>query len=185
MFETLKKNILILKKLLPYLVNKDKKFKERLFLAILFIFTAMLLNLSLPLTLKYIITQLGEQISPYYDIVLILICYGTVWTLSKVMLSLRDLCMFRVMERGIRRLSFRLMQHLNQLPMSFHTGRKTGAITNTLERARYAFPTVFWGLIFFLVPSLVHSCCAKFEFGLPAIFVLLANSFSSAILCCY
>ena len=64
--------------------------------------------------------------------------------------------MVKPLERCIRLFCAKLFDHLHSLPMKFHLDRKTGAITNALERAQNGFPEVFWGLFFFIIPTIIE-----------------------------
>ena len=85
--------------------------------------------------------------------------------------------MVRPLEKCIRLFCSKLFDHLHSLPMKFHLDRKTGAITNALERAQHGFPDVFWGLFLFIIPTIIELFLAAtilcYFYGMIYGFILL------------
>jgi len=86
----------------------------------------------------------------------LLIAYGVFWTLSKTMDQVRLIIFNRVVERGIRLLLLKLFDHLNQLSLDFHERRKTGVIVSIIDRVRYSFEVLVWGVLFFIFPTIIE-----------------------------
>lgn len=151
------KNLKIIRDIFPFLWTKQEKIR-RLFLAAFgLIFISIALDLSIPLILKEVVSKLSSPDKGMtYQLSLLLVAYGIIWTLSQTIQQLRQIIMVRPLERCIRLFCSQLFDHLHSLPMKFHLDRKTGAITNALERAQHGFPDVFWGLFLFIIPTLIE-----------------------------
>ncbi|MBS0271691.1 MAG: ABC transporter ATP-binding protein/permease [Proteobacteria bacterium] len=151
------KNLKIIRDLFPFLWTKQEKIRILFLVAFSLIFFSIALDLSIPLILKKIVSQLASrEKSMTYQLSLLLVAYGIIWTLSQATQQIRQIIMVKPLERCIRLFCGKLFDHLHTLPMKFHLDRKTGAITNALERAQYGFPDVFWGLFLFVIPTLIE-----------------------------
>ncbi|MBX9621536.1 MAG: ATP-binding cassette domain-containing protein [Alphaproteobacteria bacterium] len=121
------------------------------------IFISIGLDLSIPLVLKEVVSCLAiPNKSMTYQLSLLLVAYGVIWTLSQVIQNVRQVIMVRPLEGCIRLFCSKFFDHLHSLPMTFHMDRKTGSLTNALERAQHGFPDVFWGLFLFIIPIMIE-----------------------------
>lgn len=94
--------------------------------------------------------------SVVYIAELLLVAYGALWTLAKMIEQLRLLAMNRVVERDIRLLTLDIFDNLTKLSLRYHSDRKTGAIISAVDRAQYACPGLIWGVTFFIIPTLLE-----------------------------
>ena len=53
----------------------------------------------------------------------------------------------------MRLLSLSFFDHVLSLSQRFHTERRTGALTNAIDRAQHGYDNIFWGLTLFLIPT--------------------------------
>ncbi|MEI6188311.1 MAG: ATP-binding cassette domain-containing protein [Alphaproteobacteria bacterium] len=151
------RNYDIIKFILPFLWTRQEKIRSLFLISFLLIFISIGLNLSIPLVLKEIVFRLSApEKSMTYQLSILLMAYGSIWILSHTIQQVRQIIMVRPLERCIRRFCSNLFEHLHSLPMKFHLDRKTGAITNALERAQNAFPDVFWALFLFIIPTIIE-----------------------------
>ncbi|OJW52756.1 MAG: hypothetical protein BGO67_04715 [Alphaproteobacteria bacterium 41-28] len=151
------KNLKIIKDIFPFLWTKQEKIRRLFLIAFGLIFISIGLDLSIPIVLKEVVSKLSApDKSMTYQLCLLLVAYGIIWTSSQTILQVRQIIMVRPLERCIRLFCSKLFDHLHSLPMKFHLDRKTGAITNALERAQRGFPDVFWGLFLFIVPTIIE-----------------------------
>lgn len=156
------KNLRFLREIFPLLWAKEEKIRNLFLLSFGLIFIAICLDLSIPIVLKELVSRLSmPKKSMTYQLSLLLVAYGVIWMLSQTIQNVRQIIMARPLERCIRLFCSQLFNHLLSLPMKFHLDRKTGAITNALERAQYGFPDVFWGLFLFVIPTLIELCLAS------------------------
>lgn len=115
------------------------------------------LNISIPLVLKKIVSSISDNNAVIQEqVFLLLLAYGFLWTFSRITSSLREIITFRTAELSVRLLCLRVFDHLHSLSLNFHLGRQAGAITTAIDRAQRAFPIVFWGFIFFIIPTTIE-----------------------------
>lgn len=151
------KNLKIIKDILPFIWAKGEKIRKLFLISFGLIFILIGLNLSIPLVLKEAVVRLSSSDrSMTYELTLLLVAYGIIWTLSQTIQQVRQIIMVRPLESCIQLFCIALFDHLHSLPMKFHLNRKTGAITNALERAQNGFPNVFLGLFIFVIPTLIE-----------------------------
>jgi ABC-type transport system involved in Fe-S cluster assembly fused permease/ATPase subunit len=155
------KNLKILQEIFPSLCSKEEKVCNQFLLSFGLIVISIGLALSVPLVLKEVVFHLYSPAkSMTYQLSLLLIAYGVIWTLSQTIQQVRHIIMVRPLERCIRLFCSKLFDHLHSLPMKFHVDRKTGAITNALERAQHGLSDLFWGLFLFIIPTIIELCLA-------------------------
>lgn len=155
------KNLRFLKEIFPLLWAKEEKIRSLFLLSFGLVFVSIILDLSIPIVLKEVVSKLSTPgRSMTYQLSLLLVAYGVIWMLSQTIQNVRQIIMVKPLERCIRLFCSHLFNHLHSLPMKFHLDRKTGAITNSLERAQHGFPDVFWGLFLFVIPTLIELCLA-------------------------
>ena len=151
------KNLKIIRDIFPFLWTKQEKIRSLFLIAFGLIFISIALDLSIPLILKEVVSKLSSPDKGMtYQLTLLLVAYGIIWTLSQTVQQVRQIIMVRPLERCIRLFCSQLFSHLHSLPMKFHLDRKTGATTNALERAQNGFPDVFWGLFLFIIPTIIE-----------------------------
>lgn len=151
------KSFRTIKDIFPFLWTKQEKIRSLFLISFALIFISIAFDLSIPIVLKEVVSRLSSpDKSMNYQLTLLLVAYGIIWTLSQTIQQLRQIIMVRPFERCIRLFCSKLFDHLHSLPMKFHLDRKTGAITNALERAQNGFPDVFWGLFLFVIPTIVE-----------------------------
>lgn len=151
------KNLTIIKDLIPFLWVREEKIRSLFLFAFGLIFISIALDLSIPLVLKEVVSCLSiPDKSMTYQLSLLLVAYGIIWTLSQVVQNVRHIIMVRPMESCIRLFCSKFFDHLHALPMTFHLDRKTGALANALERAHHGFPDIFWGLFLFVIPTIIE-----------------------------
>ena len=183
------KNLSILRQLFPYFWVRDWAIRMRIVACLVLTLAMIALNVSIPLILKNIINILSFNVALSVSVLpLILIAYGVAWILSRIVNELREMVLFRAMERSISGMSIALFEHLHALSMSFHLDRKTGSITNAIERIHKAFPDIIWSLII-MVPTVIEILVAMailwylygVEYGLILLIILVASFIFSAV----
>lgn len=149
--------------LIPYIWMHNRNIRFRIILSLLLAVVMIALNLSIPYIFKLIIDNLElSHTASFKFISLILLGYGFCWLSSQIISHLRELLIFKVLERGMRLLSLNVLDHLLSLSMNFHVNRKTGTITNYFDRAHSGFDNIFWGLISFLIPTILEMLIVVF-----------------------
>jgi ABC-type transport system involved in Fe-S cluster assembly fused permease/ATPase subunit len=173
------KNLKLIKNILPFLRTDEKKIHKFFLVSFGLILISICLNLSIPVVLKETVFRLSSSgRSMTYDLMLLLISYGIIWTLSQTIQQLRQIIMVRPLESSIQIFCSKLFDHLHSLPMKFHLERKTGAITNALDRAQNALPNIFLGLFLFIIPTIIELFLAAmilyYYYGYVYIFILFS-----------
>lgn len=180
----------VLKKLAPYLWSSDWNIRLRVIASLFFVMINMVLDLSIPLILKFIVSALSQAIqTPLFTVQLLLLAYGILWICNQCTLVLRELVVFRSIERGIRKLSIQLFDHFHSLSLRFHLDRKTGAITGAIEKAQDGFPDIFWGIFLIIGPTILEILVAIIilwnlygaQYGLILFFILVTYTLFSII----
>lgn len=179
----------IILKLLPFLWGDSWKVRIPLLFAVILVFCNIGLSISIPLIMSYLIKLLTPPISSTAQTVLILLSYGIIWTLSQFTNQMREIILFRPMEHSISLLSMKIFDHLHKLSLRFHVGRKTGMITNSIERAQKALPNIIWGIFLFLIPTVLEISLAiiilwriyPFMYGTSLLVILLSYIFFSIV----
>ncbi len=152
----------VLTNLLPYL----SEFKTRVLLALLFLALAKLANIGLPFLIKSIVDQLsdpdstsnlgslsGAELWVLAPIGLVLV-YGALRLANVLFGEIRDTLFGRVTERAMRRIGYRVFQHLHKLDLDFHLNRKTGGLSRDIERGTSGINFLMRFLVFNIVPTI-------------------------------
>ena len=146
----------IFKYILSLLLKQEWQLKVKLLIAILCTATAITLDIFLPITLKQIVAFGDMKSKGEIYFLILLISYCIMWVINRIIFSVREIFIVRVVERSVRNLSHDFFTHLYNLPMSFHVNKKIGDITNIIEKASSALPTIIYGLLFFLIPTIIE-----------------------------
>lgn len=150
-------HIHLLKTLWPFLWSTERGIRSRFLGAFFIILFSTALSITVPLVFKEAIENLNfTQTRNEIWVFLIIAVYGLIWTLTRLSINLREVLMFRVMEKGVARLSARIFEHLHSLSYDFHIKRKTGEIASAIEKAQHAFPAILWPLFFVIIPTLLE-----------------------------
>ena len=166
----------------PFLWTTQERIRSLFLISIFLVSITICFNISIPLILKEVVSQLSNPSTDNitYQLALLLLAYGIIWTLSQMSEHIRQLIMIRPIERGIRLFCSRLFDHLHSLPMQYHLDKKTGSITSALERARQGFPDIFWSLFLLIIPTIIELFLATliltYLYGIKYGFALLTIS---------
>lgn len=146
----------LIRKLLPYLWSNSWQFRLLLFLSLACVGISSILSIVVPLIFKKIIATFSLDNTINSTVFYLLLSYGLFWTLRHTTAALKTIALLRVVERGRRAMSLDVFDHLFNLSLRFHLERRTGAITNIVERAYDAFDNVFWGILLFMIPIILE-----------------------------
>lgn len=139
-----------------YLVDQSFGIKFKWAVAFGSILASITLGLSVPLILKELVEIFTTEAPALNLISLLAILYGLGWALNQSMINLRGILMWPVGERAVKELCLDIFSHLINLPTDFHINRKTGVITSSIEKVQNNLIDVFWGLLFFILPTSVE-----------------------------
>ena len=147
--------------LLPYLWE----YRWRVGLALAFLATAKVANVSVPLVMKGIVDDLDPKLAVVAVPVALLAIYGILRFSTTLFAELRDVVFVRVIQRAIRRVALSVFRHLHGLSLRFHLDRQTGGMTRDIERGTRGISSLLSYMIFSILPVIL-------EFGLVAAVLL-------------
>jgi ATP-binding cassette subfamily B protein len=154
----------VIRSLLPYLWE----FRWRVALALVFLVTAKLANIGVPLLLKEIVDSLDKTKAVLAVPIALLVGYGLLRLSSTLFGELRDIVFVKVTQRAMRRIALSVFRHLHSLSLRFHLERQTGGVTRDIERGTRGISTMLSFMLFSVIPILLE---------MTLVTVLLAKKF--------
>lgn len=145
-----KKNFFCL--LLPYLWSKDLEIRSRVIWSLLCLIIAKIISLAIPITYKYAIDNLTNNLTTIIFSGMLL-AYGGTRIFSVIFAELRDGIFARVGQRAARQVALKVFDHMHTLSLSFHINRKTGGISRSIERGAKGIETILRFSIFNIIPT--------------------------------
>ncbi len=133
----------------------DKQMQLRLVAGGILVLISSLLRMVMPWLLKFVVDSFYNP-SMAKLLFWVFISYGILWTISQIIINLRQIFVYRPFERGIHKFSLKIFQKLLDLPISYHINNATGSIMNYIERAQAAIPNVLFGLLFVILPIVIE-----------------------------
>ena len=120
--------------LIPYLWE----YKGRVLLALLFLLSAKLANVGVPLIMKEIVDALSIPLKDPRAILVLpaaaLISYGLLRMCTTLFTELREFVFSKVTQSAVRKIALQVFRHLHSLSLRFHLERQTGGMTRDIER---------------------------------------------------
>jgi ABC-type transport system involved in Fe-S cluster assembly fused permease/ATPase subunit len=142
---------------LPFFWGKDKKVKTLIVLSIAFGLITVVLNLCVPISLRYILNLLSASTQqPTVIAFTIIASYGLIWTFAQLTQTLRFVLLFKPLNRASRVLVRTYFQHVLSLPLGFHLNRKTGALIGIIDQAQNSLPLLINALMWQILPLLLE-----------------------------
>ncbi len=142
----------VVRSLIPYLWD----FRGRVALAVIFLVTAKLANIGVPLLLKEIIDSLDKSKAVLVVPLALLAGYGLLRLSSTLFGELRDIVFVKVTQRAMRRIALSVFRHLHALSLRFHLDRQTGGVTRDIERGTRGVSTLMSFMLFSMIPILLE-----------------------------
>ncbi len=139
-------------RLLPYLWAH----RYRVGVALVFLVVARLANVTVPLTLKYIVERLDN-----FDLLLViplglLVAYGLLRFSAILFNELRNIVFTRAGIHIIRHISMVVFAHLHNLSLGFHLDRKTGGLSRDIDRGNMAITNFLRMIVFNIIPVVIE-----------------------------
>jgi ATP-binding cassette subfamily B protein len=138
--------------LLPFLWE----YKARVVVALLFLVSAKVANLGVPLLMKGIVDDLTPTQQVLAVPFLLLIAYGVLRFANTLFAELRDMVFVRVAQRAVRRVALNVFRHLHSLSLRFHLNRQTGGMTRDIERGTRGISTLLTFMLFSILPVILE-----------------------------
>jgi ATP-binding cassette subfamily B protein len=142
----------VMRRLAPYLWE----FKGRVLLALAFLISAKLANITVPIVMKRIVDGLSTEHALLAVPVALLVAYGALRLSSTVFNELRDIVFVKVAQRAMRRIALEVFHHLHALSLRFHLERQTGGLTRDIERGTRGISTLLSFMVFSVLPTLLE-----------------------------
>ena len=144
------------------IIRSDKNLLSSFFVAITVFIFAIAFNVSLPLILKFILHSLENSINNHQLIIIAVFSYGFMWTVAQIGEHIREIASVRAIERVLRNLTLLFYQTAISQTNPHKGSISTGSTINRLAVFRDGFQNLIWGLLFFLLPTLIEIICACF-----------------------
>ncbi|HXZ47469.1 MAG TPA: ABC transporter ATP-binding protein/permease [Usitatibacter sp.] len=141
-----------MRRLLPYLWE----FRGRVALALVFLVTAKLANITVPIVMKRIVDGLSGPRQMIAVPVTLLAAYALLRLSSTLFNELRDIVFVKVTQRALRRIALEVFHHLHGLSLRFHLERQTGGLTRDIERGTRGISTLLSFMVFSVLPTLLE-----------------------------
>ncbi len=142
----------VMRKLVPYLWE----FRGRVALALAFLVTAKLANITVPIVMKRIVDGLSGPRAVLAVPVALLAAYALLRLSSTLFNELRDIVFVKVTQRAMRRIALEVFHHLHALSLRFHLERQTGGLTRDIERGTRGISTLLSFTVFSVLPTLLE-----------------------------
>ena len=143
-------------RVVPMLVPYLMEYKARVAVALVFLVTAKLANVSVPLVLKEIVDRLTPNQAILALPLAFLVAYGALRLSTTLFAELRDLVFVRVTQRAIRRIALNVFRHLHALSLRFHLERQTGGVSRDIERGTRGISTMLSYMLFSIIPVVLE-----------------------------
>ena len=142
----------VIASLFPYLWE----FRWRVALAIIFLVTAKVANIGVPLVMKQIVDSLDQSQAVLVVPFALLLTYGLLRLSSTLFAELRDIVFVKVTQRAMRNIALKVFRHLHALSLRFHLERQTGGVTRDIERGTRGISTLLSFMLFSVIPIILE-----------------------------
>jgi len=144
--------------LFPFVWNQDRNIRCYFLFSVILILFSVGLNIGTPFIFKYVVTLIDsiKSASVSNQVICVLLGYGFAWMLAGMVLQIREIVAFPVMERAITTLSMKVFTHLHTLSSDYHNERKLGSIIAAIEKAQIGLPETLWWLLFHILPTFLE-----------------------------
>jgi ATP-binding cassette subfamily B protein len=129
-------------------------YRGRVLLALIFLVSAKLATIAVPLALKELIDGLDVAPSLLLLPLVPLIAYGALRLASSLFQELRTIVFARVLARTSRMITLKVFRHLHALSLRFHLNRKTGGVARDVERGMTAVSDLLDWTLYTILPTL-------------------------------
>jgi len=145
-------DLAVIRRLLPYLWE----YRGRVLLALAFLITAKLANISVPIVMKRIVDGLSAREQMLAVPASLLVAYALLRLSSTLFNELRDVVFVKVAQSAMRRIALEVFHHLHELSLRFHLERQTGGLTRDIERGTRGISTLLSFMVFSVLPTLLE-----------------------------
>ncbi len=148
-----------IRKVAPYMWPDDEPWvKRRVVIAMAMLVLAKLIAVYTPILYKGAVDGLaGEGVPPLaLGAVGLTVAYGVARMMTVGFQQLRDAAFAPVGQRALRALALETFQHIHQLSMRYHVGRRTGGLSRIIERGVKGVEFLLRFLLFSIGPLILE-----------------------------
>ena len=150
----------VLRAMMPYLWTANPPaLRLRVVLALMLLVVATSATVYVPMLYKAAIDALTAKGDVPMAISLpvgLIVGYGLIRFLAAAAGELRDALFVKVTMRAVRRVAYRVFQHLHALSLRFHLDRQTGGLSRVIERGTRGIEFVLAFMLFNIVPTVLE-----------------------------
>ena len=146
-----KGNWSVSRRLLPYLW----KHRTRVAIALLFLVLARVANVTVPVTLKWLVDDLDADVLVAVPVGL-LVAYGLLRFSTILFNEIRNAVFSRTGIQIAMNISSMVFEHLHNLSLSFHLDRKMGALSRDIDRGSTAVTNFLRIVVFNIMPVVIE-----------------------------
>ena len=143
-------------RLVPYLME----YKWRVLAALLFVLTAKVANVGIPILLKHLVDALtikpGDPAAILVVPVGLLLAYGLLRLSTSLFTELRELVFAKATQGAARSIALTTFGHLHALSLRFHLERQTGGMTRDIERGVKGVESLISYSLYSIFPTFVE-----------------------------
>jgi ATP-binding cassette, subfamily B, heavy metal transporter len=160
-----------LRRLFPYLW----RYRWRVAFALIFLVSAKVANLGVPLLLKQLVDSLSLPAGDPRALLVVpaglLVAYAALRLSTSILTELRELVFAKATHGASRQIALETFRHLHALSLRFHLERQTGGMTRDIERGTRALQSLVSYSLYTIVPTAVELTLAlillgtKFDMG--------------------
>ncbi|OON13946.1 ABC transporter, ATP-binding protein [Opisthorchis viverrini] len=151
----------IVSKLLSYIWPADQpRIRLRVVAALSLLLSAKLVNVLVPFVFKYAIDCYSgnvpvflADIHPATAATATLLCYGIFRATSSGLNELRTAVFAKAAQSSIHKVGVQVFRHMHDLDLSYHLGRRTGALGKAIDRGARGIQFILTAMVFNLFPT--------------------------------
>ncbi|MFD2232958.1 ABCB family ABC transporter ATP-binding protein/permease [Phaeospirillum tilakii] len=132
--------------------------RGRVVVAMLLLALAKAVTVGVPVLYKQAVDALAHPAAPLAVVapVGLLLAYGVARTMAGAFAELRDIAFIAVAQRAVRVTGLAVFRHLHRLGLRFHLDRRTGEVTQAIDRGTRAIEFLLRFLLFSILPTLLE-----------------------------
>ena len=150
----------VLRALMPFLWSANSlELRLRVIGALILLCVSTLATVYVPMIYKMAVDALtakGDVPTAVALPIAIIVGYGLLRFTAAASGELRDALFVKVTQRAVRRVAYRVFEHLHALSLRFHLDRQTGGLQRVIERGIKGIEFVLAFMLFNIVPTLLE-----------------------------
>ncbi len=177
-------DVRVVARLLPYLWPRDDAaLRGMVIVAVAFVICAKIATVAVPYFYRGAVDQLNSPVDGMIAVPIALIVgLGLVTILQVAFTQFQDAAIARPVERAVRKLQLKIVDHLQAQSLRFHLDRQTGALSRIIERGARAIDMLLTMVALRTIPAMLQFVfvCAIlwYLYGWTYAFVTFAATFS-------